>query len=115
MIKNSTCFDGVIQGQTASFNIKYVKELRFNRIDNEKEREFIKSLSDGLVYKTRFLKEFIYSMIRYFIQFLGVDKEQMEDMNDIIDEANNKIMFSYNGNLRSFCLYLKKMLNFDQL
>jgi hypothetical protein len=54
-------------------------------------------------------------MIRYFIQFLGVDKEQMEDMNDIIDEANNKIMFSYNGNLRSFCLYLKKMLNFERL
>jgi hypothetical protein len=54
-------------------------------------------------------------MIVYFIQFLGVSQEIREDMHDIIDETNNKIMFSYEGNIRSICLYLKKMLNYDRL
>lgn len=115
VIKNSDCFDGVLDGQTASFNIKYKKNLRFKKVEDPEQRQMIQDLFDKLVHKTSFLKDFIYSMIVYFIQFLGVSEETREDMHDIIDEANNKIMFSYSGNIRSICLYLKKMLNFDRL
>ena len=115
VIRNSDCFDGVLDGQTVSFNIKYHKTLRFKKVESHEERQKIQDLFDKLVYKTRFLKEFIYLMIVYFIQFLGVSEETRDDMHDIIDETNNKIMFSYKGNIRSICLYLKKMLNFDRL
>ena len=89
--------------------------MKFRKIEDPEERQQIEDLFEKLVYKTSFLKDFIYSMIVYFIQFLGVSQETREDMNDIIDETNNKIMFSYKGNIRSICLYLKKMLHYDRL
>lgn len=106
IIRHSDCFLGVLDGQTVSFNIKYKRNLRFKKIKDEAEIERVQNIFDELIYKTSFLKDFIYHMIKYFLQFLGIKEQDIDDMKDIIDETNNKIMFSYKGNIRSICLYL---------
>ena len=115
VIRTNKCFDGTFQGQTASYNIVYNRKLKFKSLESEMDTKVVNDLFNKLVHKTSFLKEFIYSMIIYFIQFLGVSQETREDMHDIIDEANNKVLFSSKGNLRSICLYLQKMMNYDKM
>ena len=60
------------------------------------------------------MKEFIHSMVVYFLQFLGVDQELKTDLRASIDEITNRVLYSSKTNLRSFSLYLRKIIGHEK-
>jgi len=98
------------RGEFGQFVISYIPELTFNSLD-EKDKESTSKILDNMLRKISFLKEFVYSMFMYFLQFLDLQDEAKVDLRLVIDEKVNKILYSTKSNLRSICLYFQKMIS----